>query len=54
MEKIGFLICYGFVFQTIYEQREDSGYHKVSYPKTLDEEKEFVMKYESQAVKNAL
>ena len=53
-KKIEYLVEHGFVFQTIYEQREDSGYYKVSYPKTLAEAKDFVVKYKHKAVQTAL
>ena len=47
-EKIRFLVENGFLFQSIYEQREDKGYYKVPYPKTLTEAQEFVIKYKGQ------
>jgi hypothetical protein len=53
-KKIEYLVEHGFVFQTIYEQREDSGYYKISYPKTLAEAKDFVVKYKKKAVQTAL
>ncbi|MEZ9823238.1 hypothetical protein AB4238_21880 [Shewanella sp. 10N.286.45.A1] len=53
-KKIEYLVEHGFVFQTIYEQREDSGYYKVSYSKTLAEAKDFVVKHKDKAVQTAL
>jgi DNA-directed RNA polymerase subunit RPC12/RpoP len=50
-KKVQFLVEHGFIFQSVYEQREDKGYYKVSYPKTLKEAQEFVIKYKEQAVK---
>lgn len=43
-KKIEYLVEHGFVLQTIYEQREDFGCYKVSYPKSLAEAKYFVVK----------
>jgi len=53
-KKVKYLVEHGFVFQTIYEQRDDSGYYKVSYPRSLAEAKEFVAKYKDKAVSIAL
>ena len=44
----------GFVFQHIYEEQENGSLNKVEYPKTLNDAKEFVLKYKSQAINNAL
>ena len=52
-EKVRFLVENGFLFQSVYEQREDKGHYKVSYPKTLKEAQEFVVKYAAQAAKSA-
>lgn len=49
-EKVRFLVQYGFIFQSVYEQGEDSGHYKVTYPKTLKEAQEFVIKYKEQAI----
>lgn len=48
-KKVKFLVDHGFVFQHIYELREDGGHYKVEYPKTLSEAHEFIVKYEEQA-----
>ena len=53
-KKVEYLVKHGFVFQTIYEQRDDSGYYKISYPKSLAEAKGFVIKYKEQAVQATL
>jgi ribosomal protein L44E len=53
-QKVKYLVDHGFVFQSIYEQRDDSGYYKISYPRSLAEAKEFVVKYKDKAVKIAL
>ena len=52
-EKVRFLVEHGFIFQSVYEQREDKGHYKVTYPKTLKEAQEFVIKYKAQAIKKA-
>jgi hypothetical protein len=52
-KKIQYLIEHGFLFQSVFELREDSGHYKVEYPQTLKEAKEFVFKYKEQAIKNA-
>lgn len=52
-EKVRFLVEKGFIFQPVYERREDNGNHKVPYPKTLKEAHEFVVKFKDQAAKNA-
>jgi len=49
-EKVEYLVERGFRFQSIYEQREDGGFYKVSYPETLKEAREFVVKYQEQSV----
>jgi hypothetical protein len=53
-KKVRFLVDHGFVFQAVYEQSDDGGFYKVSYPKTLSEAREFVIKYKSQALQSAL
>jgi len=53
-KKVEYLIEHGFFFQTIYERRDDTGDYKASYPKTLAEAKDFVVKYKRQAVQVAL
>ena len=53
-KKVQYLVDHGFIFQTIYEQRDGLGYYKVSYSKTLTEAKEFVVKFKSQACEIAL
>jgi predicted amidophosphoribosyltransferase len=52
-EKVQFLTEHGFIFQSVYEQREDKGHYKVRYPKTLKEAYEFVTKYKDQAIQSA-
>lgn len=50
--KVQFLVTHGFLFQSVYELREDGGRYKVSYPSTLQEAKSFVIAYNSQASQN--
>jgi len=50
--KVEFLIKHGFQFQKI--RLEKNGYESVPYPKTLDEAKEFVVKYKKWALRSAL
>lgn len=49
-EKVRFLVEHGFLFQSVYEQREDGGFYHVTYPASLKEAKEFVVKYKEQAI----
>ena len=50
--KVEFLIEHGFLFQKI---RPNSGsYDSVPYPETLEQAKEFVVKYKEWAIKDAL
>lgn len=51
-EKVRFLIEHGFLFQKI--RPVPNSNESVSYPKTLEEAKEFVIKYKQWAVTNAL
>jgi len=44
-KKVEYLVAHGFFFQSVYEQREDGGYYKVAYPKTLAEAHEFISTY---------
>ena len=44
-EKVIFLVQHGFLFQSIYAQKEDGLYYKVNYPRTLKEAHEFVINY---------
>ncbi|HRH77479.1 MAG TPA: hypothetical protein PK129_09060 [Cellvibrionaceae bacterium] len=53
-EKVQFLVENGFIFQSIFDLRKDAGRYSVSYPKTLKEAQEFVVKYKDQSVKNRL
>ena len=53
-KKVKYLVENGFVFQHIYEEQENGSLNKVEYPKTLNDAKEFVLKYKSQAINNAL
>jgi hypothetical protein len=53
-KKVKYLVDHGHVFRTIYEQSDCSGYYKISYPRSLAEAKEFVVKYKDKAVKIAL
>jgi hypothetical protein len=51
-KKVKFLVKHGFVFQHVYETREDGRvYYQVDYPKTLEEARQFVVLYASQALK---
>lgn len=50
-EKIRFLFQHGFRFQKVYPA--DSNTISIPYPKTLQEAKEFVIKYEDQAIKSS-
>jgi hypothetical protein len=52
-KKVRFLVEHGFFFQSVYELREDGGKYKVSYPRTIEEAKEFVGKYQEQRSTNA-
>lgn len=52
-EKVKFLVEHGFLFQSVYEQRECGGFYHVTYPASLKEAKEFVVKYKEQAVDTA-
>ncbi len=53
---VEYLIKHGFIFHHIYQEGK-SEYYKtqsnnyISYPKTIEEAKEFVVKYKNQAVK---
>jgi hypothetical protein len=51
--KVQFLVSKGFLFQSIYEVKNENGeyagHYKVSYPKTLEEAVEFVVKFKDQA-----
>lgn len=49
-EKVQYLCEHGFRFQSIYEQREDGGFYRVSYPETLKDAREFVVKYQEQSI----
>ena len=51
--KVKYLVEHGFIFQSVYEQREVGVYYKATYPKTLNEAKDFVNKYNEQAIKEA-
>lgn len=50
--KVKFLIEHGFLFQKI--RLEANSYESTPYPKTLEEAKEFVIKYKEWAYKDAL
>lgn len=54
-KKVQFLVSNGFLFQSIYEVKNENaeyaGHYKVSYPKTLEEALEFVVKFKDQAEK---
>lgn len=52
-KKVEYLVAHGFLFQSVYELREDGGHYKIDYPQSLEEAKEFVVKYQNQAVENA-
>lgn len=51
-KKVQFLIGHGFLFQKI--RPEPNSYESVPYPATLEEAKEFVVKYKSWAITDAL
>ncbi|MFQ3249485.1 MAG: hypothetical protein ACI9O6_001293 [Glaciecola sp.] len=48
-KKVRFLVDHGFVFQHVYEQKEDGGHYRVDYPKTLSDARKFVVKFKEQA-----
>ena len=51
-KKVKFLVEHGFVFQHVYQTGEDGRvYYQVDYPKTLEEARQFVVLYASQALK---
>ncbi len=52
-EKVKYLVENGFFFHSVYERAEDGGYYKISYPESLDEAKDFVIRYKEQAVNQA-
>jgi hypothetical protein len=49
--KVELLVAHGFLFQSVYEQSEGVGQHKVVYPSTLIEAEAFVVEYRMQAVR---
>ena len=56
-ELVKFLIAEGFPFHHIYQEGKSEFYktskdNYVSYPKTIEEAKEFVIKYKNQRIKN--
>lgn len=51
-KKVGFLIAHGFLFQKI--RPNPNSYESVPYPDTLEEAKEFVVKYKDWAITSAL
>lgn len=50
-ETVKFLISKGFYYQHIYEYEKDIRQNYVAYPTNLKEAKEFVKKYQNQAIK---
>ncbi len=53
-KKVQYLVVHGFLFQPVYERGEDGVLYRVSYPDNLEEATEFVLKYQEQAIENAL
>ncbi len=51
--KVKYLVEHGFIFQSVFEQREDKGFYKVQYPTNLKEAELFVITYKDQAMKNS-
>jgi hypothetical protein len=51
-KKVGFLIAHGFLFQKI--RPNPNSYESVPYPDTLEEAKEFVVKYKDWALTNEM
>lgn len=49
---VEFLKNQGFVYQHVYKEAEGGGYLEVPYPANLEEAKEFVETYKSQAYSN--
>ena len=53
-KKVQYLVNNGFLFQSVYEVKNENGeyagHYKVSYPKTLEDAIEFVAKFKAQAV----
>ncbi len=47
-KKVHFLFEHGFWFQKVYDK--ENGYQLITYPKTLDEAREFVEKYKEYAI----
>ncbi len=45
-EKVQFLVEHGFKFYSVYELLSDGVYQRVRYPETLQEAKEFVVRYQ--------
>lgn len=52
-KKVQFLVEHGFLFQSVYETAGKNDQYKmplkVSYPATIEEARDFVIKYKSQA-----
>jgi hypothetical protein len=53
-KKVQFLVSHGFLFQSVYELREDSGHYKIDYPDTLQEAKLFVVTYNAQSLQRVV
>lgn len=47
---VDFLIHNGFVFHSVYDPAQRPSLVKVPYPKTIEEAREFVVKYKNQAI----
>lgn len=52
-KKVQYLVAHGFLFQPVYERGDDGVHYRVSYPQTLEEAKEFVVRCQEQAIENA-
>lgn len=54
-KKVQFLVGHGFKFQSVYETKREDGIvtcnYKVNYPQSIEEAKEFVVKFRDQAIK---
>lgn len=45
-QKVEYLVKHGFRFHAVFEPAEGGGHRRVPYPKTLEEAKVFVQKYQ--------
>jgi len=52
-QKVRFLVEHGFFFQSVYDQHDHGGWCCAKYPRDMAEAREFVVKYQSQALARA-